>query len=132
MSSIQMRLEWMILPTPTSLFIALTVTLKSTDDGRLKTKLYHKCDDFQIFTFPIISSNILASPAYGVILGSVHNAVILWRELSCWHKRYLNKATLLIGWSHRYKKNYGLHQNLGDVTKYPYLKWQRIFSILRK
>ena len=69
----------MILPTPTSLFIALTVTLKSTDDGRLKTKLYDKCDDFQIVTFPIISSNILASPTYGVILGSVHNAVILWR-----------------------------------------------------
>ena len=72
----------MILLTPTSLLIALTVTLKSTDDGRLKTKLYDKRDDFQIVTFPITSRNILASLAYGVILGSVHNAVIFWTQSS--------------------------------------------------
>ena len=66
----------MILLTPTSLLIALTVTLKSTDDGRFKTKLYDKRDDFHIVTFPITSRNILISPAYGVILRSVHSAVI--------------------------------------------------------
>jgi hypothetical protein len=43
--------------------------IKIDNGGRLKTKLYEKRDDF---TFPIvnffISSNILASPTYGVYI----------------------------------------------------------------
>ena len=36
--------------------------------GILKTKLYHKCDDFTftIVNFPFIGSNIPTSPAYSV------------------------------------------------------------------
>ena len=30
------------------------------------------------------------------------STVIFWTELSCWRKSYSNKATLLIGWYHRY------------------------------
>ena len=67
----------------------------------LKTKLYYKRYDF---TFPIvnflfISSNIQASPAFHnsyVTLELVPNALNFWTEA---------KATLLLGWNHRYKKS---------------------------
>ena len=41
--------------------------------GRLNTKLYDKCDDFTfpIVNFPLISSNIPASPVYGVYISQL-------------------------------------------------------------
>ena len=42
-------------------------------EGRLKTKLYDKRDDFNfpIVNFPFICSNILAAPAYGVYISQL-------------------------------------------------------------
>ena len=51
----------------------LDLHLEIENGGRLKTKLYHKCDDFTfpIVNFPFISSNIPASPAYGVYISQL-------------------------------------------------------------
>jgi hypothetical protein len=42
-------------------------------DGRLKTKLYDKRDDFNfpIVNFPFICSNIPAAPAYGAYISQL-------------------------------------------------------------
>ena len=45
--------------------------LEIDGEGRLRTKLYDKRDDFNfpIVNFPFISSNIPTAPAYGVYTG---------------------------------------------------------------
>jgi len=65
------------------LLILKSLLLHLEIGGRLKTKLYES-------QFPIISSNIPASPVYGVdifnsyvILELVPSIGILWNELSC-------------------------------------------------
>jgi hypothetical protein len=42
-------------------------------EGRIKTKLYDKRDDFNfpIVNFPVICSNIAAEPAYGVYISQL-------------------------------------------------------------
>ena len=103
--------------------------LEIDNDGIPKKKLYDKRDDFTfpIVIFPFISHNIPESPAYGVypyvILEFVPSTVIL----SCWRKRYSNKATLLLKLKSLEQKIYGRHHNLVDRYKYTYLKWQWIF-----
>ena len=62
-----------------------------------------------------------------VILELVPSTVLLWTDLSCWRKRYSNKATLLLGWSHRYKNSRVVITIWLTIKKYPYLKWQWIF-----
>ena len=44
--------------------------LEYDNEGRLKTKLYDKREDFSfpIVNFPFLSSNIPAAPAYGVYI----------------------------------------------------------------
>ena len=48
--------------------------LEIDNEGRLKTKLYDKRDDFSfpIVNFPFQSSNIPAAPAYGVYISSFY------------------------------------------------------------
>ena len=48
----------------------LDLHLKINSEGRLRTKLYDKRDDFSfpIVNFPLIWSNIPAAPAYGVFI----------------------------------------------------------------
>jgi hypothetical protein len=50
----------------------LDLHLTIINEGRLRTKLYHKRDDFNfpIVNFPFICSNIQAAPAYGVYIYS--------------------------------------------------------------
>jgi hypothetical protein len=55
-----------------------------------------------------------------------------WTELSCLRKSYSNNATLLLGWSHRYKNATVVITIWWTVTKYPNLKWQWIVHLLRK
>ena len=43
-----------------------------------------------------------------VILEFVPSTMIFWTEISCWCKNYSHKATLPLGWSHRYKKYMGV------------------------
>jgi hypothetical protein len=51
----------------------LDLHLEINNGGRLKTKLYDKRDDFtfSVVNFPFISSNIPASPAYGVYISQL-------------------------------------------------------------
>jgi hypothetical protein len=67
-----------------------------------------------------------------VILELVPSTVIFWTELNCWCKSYSNKATLLLGWSHRYKNSTVVITIRLTVAKYPYLKWQWIFYFWRR
>jgi hypothetical protein len=55
---------------PKSLLLTLTFTLRSTTEEDSKTKLFDKCDyfTFPIVNFPFTSSNIPASPKYGVYI----------------------------------------------------------------
>jgi len=59
------------------------------------------------------------------ILQLVPITVFYWTELSCWRKSYSNMATLILGWSHRYKNSTDVIIIWLTVTKYPYLKWHR-------
>ena len=52
--------------------------------------------------------------------------------LSCWRENYLNKATLLQDWRHRYKHSTVVITIWLTVVKYPYLIWQLIFYFLRR
>ena len=66
-----------------------------------------------------------------IILELLLNTILLWTEHSCWHKCYSNKATLLLGWSHRYK-NVTVITIWLTVTEYLFLKWQWIFYFLSR
>ena len=57
-----------------------------------------------------------------IFLELVPSTMILWTELRCWYKSYLNKAKLLLSWSHRNKKNiYCHHHDLVDRHKICYV-----------
>ena len=102
------------------------------NEGRLKSKLYDKHDDFTfpIVSFPFTSYNI---QVYGVfthqyvILEHVPRLVFFWIEFSWWRKSYSNKATLLLGWGHRYENSAFVITIWLTVTKYPFLKRKYIF-----
>jgi hypothetical protein len=51
----------------------LDLHLEIDSEGRLRTKLYDKRDDFNfpIVKFPFICSNITAAPAYGVYISQL-------------------------------------------------------------
>jgi hypothetical protein len=51
----------------------LDLHLEIDSEGRLRTKLYDKKDDFNfpIVNFPFICSNIPAAPAYGVYISQM-------------------------------------------------------------
>ena len=96
----------------------------------------HYCDFFfsNVFNiglkkhFPVLNiRSLMFEPHAIIILELVPSIVIFWTYLNCWRKSYSNKATLLLGWSQRYK-NYTVVITIGmTVMKYPYLKWQWIF-----
>ena len=46
-------------------------------------------------------------------------------------KNFSRKDALLLGWSHCYKSSTVIITNWLTGTKYPYLKWQWMFSLLR-
>ena len=69
-ASIQMSLKLKILLILKKCASYLEFHVEIDNGGRLKTKLYDKRDDFTfpIGNFPFISSNIPASPTYGVYI----------------------------------------------------------------
>ena len=74
-----MSLKLRILLILKSLLLALTFTLKSTTfEHHKQTGLYDKRDDFTfpIVNFPFISSDIPASPAYGVYISQIVRYII--------------------------------------------------------
>jgi hypothetical protein len=94
----------------------LDLHLEIDSEGRLRTKLYHKRDDFNfpIVNFPFICSNILAEPAYGVYISQMIRYTracgsyqdFLDRGLLLTRKRS-NQGFLLV-------KFYGRHDDLVD------------------
>jgi hypothetical protein len=67
-----------------------------------------------------------------VIPEFVNSTLIFCTELSCWRTCYLNKTTLFLGWSRRYKIATVFKIIWLTVPKYQYLKWQWIFCFLRR
>jgi hypothetical protein len=101
----------------------LDLHLEINSEGRLKTKLYEKRDDFNfpIVNFPFICSNIPAAPAYGVYLSQLirysracgsyqdflDRGLLLTRKL-------LNQGFLLVKLQSSLRKCYGRHHDLVD------------------
>jgi len=112
-------------------------------DGRLKTKLYDKRDDFNfpIVNFPFICSNIPAAPAYGAYISQLvrysracgsyqdflDRGLLLTRNL-------LNQGFLLVKLKSSLRKCYGRHHDLVAIDRMEYLchKWLWICSTCRK
>ena len=92
-------------------------------EGRLRTKLFDKRDDFNfpIVNFPFIWSNIPAAPVYGVF-----TSLLIRYSRACnsyqdfldrgllLTRRLLNQGFLLAKLKSSLQKSYGLHHNLFD------------------
>ena len=101
----------------------LDLHLQIDSEGRLKTKLYDKRDDFNfpIVNFPFICSNIPAAPAYRVYISQLirysracgsyqdflDRGMLLTRKL-------LNQSFLLVKLKSSLRKFYGHHHDLFD------------------
>ena len=101
----------------------LYIHLEFDSEGRLRTKLYDKRDDFNfpIVNFPFICSNIPAPPAYGVYISQriryskacgsyqdfLDRGLLLTRKL-------LNQGFLLVKLKSLLRKFYGPHHDLVD------------------
>ena len=96
----------------------LDLHLEIESQGRLKTKLYDKRDDFNfpIVNFPFICSNIPAAPAYGVYISQMirysyqdflDRGLLLTRKL-------LNQGFLLVKLKSSLWKFYGRHHDFVD------------------
>jgi hypothetical protein len=110
-------------------------------EGRLRTKLYDKRDDFNfpIVNFPFLCSNIPAVPAYGVYISQLirysraygsyqdflDRGLMLTRKL-------LNQGFLLVKLKASYRKFYGRHHDLVDRYGILCHNWPRICSTCRK
>jgi len=57
-----------------------------------------------------------------------NNTEIFWTKLSCWHKRYTNKVTILLGWSIRYNTFTVVIKNWLSVTKYHFFMQKIIIN----
>jgi hypothetical protein len=101
----------------------LDLHLKIDSEGRRRTKLYYKRDDFKflIVNFPFICSNIPAAPAYGVYISQLiqysracgsyqdflDRGLLLTRKL-------LNQGFLLVKLKSLLRTFYGRHHDLVD------------------
>jgi hypothetical protein len=101
----------------------LDIHLEFDSEGRLRTKLYDKRDDFNfpIVNFPFICSNIPAPPAYGVYISQwiryskacgsyqdfLDRGLLLTRKL-------LKQGFLLVKLKSLLRKFYGPHHDLVD------------------
>jgi hypothetical protein len=101
----------------------LDLHLEIDSEGWLRTKLYHKRDDFNfpIVNFPFICRNIPAAPAYGVYISQLirysracgsyqdflDRRLLLTRKL-------LNQGCLLVKWKPSLLTFYGRYHDLVD------------------
>ena len=104
----------------------LDLQLEYDNQGKLHTRLYDKCDDFDftIVNFPHLSSNIPSSPAYGVYISQ-----LVRYSRACSHyndflarakvltQRLLLQQFLLPMLKSSFKKFYGRHHDLVDRYK---------------
>ena len=101
----------------------LDLHLQIENDGRLKTRLYDKRDDFSfpIVNFPFLCSNIPAAPAYGVYISQL---VRYSRACISYHdfldrgllltKKLLHQGFLMVKLKSSLRKFYGRHHDLVD------------------
>ena len=99
--------------------------LEIDSEGRLRTKLYDKRDDFNfpILNFPFICSNIPAVPAYGVYTG-ISQMIQYSRACGSYQdfndrgllltRRLLNQGFLLVKLKSSLRKCYGRPHDLFD------------------
>ena len=103
------------------------------NEGRLKTKLYDKSDDFSftIVTFPFLRSDILAAPAYRVYISQL---IRYSRACFSYHdfldrgllltRKLLNQEFQMVKMKSSLRKFYGRHQEFIDS----FHRWYRICS----
>ena len=96
----------------------LDLHLKIDNEGRLRTKLYDKRDDFNfpILNFPFICSNIPAAPAYRVYISQLmryHRACGSYQDF-LYRGLLLNQGFLLVKVKSSLQKCYGRHHDLLD------------------
>jgi len=119
----------------------LDLLLEIDSEGRLRTKLYDKRDDFNfpMLNFSFICSNIPAAPAYGVYISQLIQysracgsyQVFLDRGLLLTRK-LLNQGFLLFKLKSLLRKFYGRHHDWLIVMEYLCHKWPRICSTCSK
>ena len=93
--------------------------------GKLSTRLYDKCDDFDfhIVNFPYLSSNIPSGPSYGVYISQLirqaqccsHYDDFRYRH-KCLVDRLLSQGYIALRLEKSFKKFYGRYQDL--IEKY--------------
>ena len=71
----------------------IDIYLEIDNEGRLRTKLYDKRDDFKILlvNFPFICSNFSAAPAYGVYISQL----LRYSRACCSYQYFLERGLLL-------------------------------------
>ena len=101
----------------------LDLHLEIDNNGRLRTKLYDKRDDFNfpIVNFPFLCSNIPAAPAYGVYMSQLirySRACISYQDFLdrglLLTRKLLNQGFLMIRLKSSLRKFYGRHHELVD------------------
>ena len=101
----------------------LDLHLEIDSDGRLKTRLYDKRDDFNfpIINFPFLCSNIPAAPAYGVYISQLirySRACISYHDFLdrglLLTKKLLCQGFLMVKLKSSFRKFYGRHHDLVD------------------
>ena len=101
----------------------LDLHLEIDNEGRLKTKLYDKRDDFSfpIVNFPFLSSNIPAAPAYGVYISQLirySRACISYHDFLSrgllLTRKLLNQEFQMVKLKSSLRKFYGRHHELVD------------------
>jgi hypothetical protein len=121
--------------------LLLTLISHWHQQRRLKTKLYDKLDDFTfpIVNFPFISSNIPASSAYGAYISQLIRYSRAGHQYSDFRdgpqlltKKLFKQGCVAPKLKSSVQKCYVVITILLTVMKYPYLKWQWIFSFLRR
>ena len=90
-------------------------------DGQLHTSIYDKCDDsnFHITTFPFLSSNIPASPAYGVFISQLIRYARAFSSYECLilmatrlSNKLLEQGYVKERWKSSFRKFYGRYRDL--------------------
>ena len=101
----------------------LDLLLSIGRDGKLRTSLYDKRDDFNfhITNFPFLSSNIPSSPAYGVFISQLIRYARACSSYECFILRAMRLSNKLLGQGYvkeRLKSSLRkLYGRYGDLTK---------------
>jgi hypothetical protein len=122
----------------------LDLHLDIDSEGRLRTKLYDKRDDFNfpIVNFPLICINIPVAPAYGVYKMYISQLIRYSRACGSYQdfpdrgllltRKLLNQGFLLVKLRSSLRKFYVVTMTWLTAMEYLCHKWPRICSTCRK